>query len=118
MEQQEKWLPITHYAAENRISISTIRRKIKSNSIEFKLVSGRYLIKAGKPISHDQSHSDTAGKPIIQSKKRVPIKSLPETNSIHNKIEELSKKVAYLEEQNAELDMVVRMFEEKLDSLL
>ena len=38
------WLPLTEYALRSGMSISTLRRKIKSNSIEFKMEEGRYLI--------------------------------------------------------------------------
>ncbi len=38
------WLPLTEYAVKSGVSLSTIRRKIKSNSIQFRLEKGRYLI--------------------------------------------------------------------------
>jgi hypothetical protein len=40
------WLPLTEYALRSGMSISTLRRKIKSNSIEFKMEEGRYLIRS------------------------------------------------------------------------
>lgn len=40
------WLPLTEYALRSGMSISTLRRKIKSNSIAFKMEDGRYLIKS------------------------------------------------------------------------
>lgn len=38
------WLPLIEYSVKSGISLSTIRRKIKSNSIPFRLENGRYLI--------------------------------------------------------------------------
>ena len=38
------WLPITEYSFKNRISVSTIRRKIKSNTLKFKVENGKYFI--------------------------------------------------------------------------
>ena len=38
------WLPLTEYSVRSGVSLSTIRRKIKSNSIPFKLEKGKYLI--------------------------------------------------------------------------
>jgi hypothetical protein len=38
------WLPLTEYAVRSGISLSTIRRKIKTNSILYRLDKGRYLI--------------------------------------------------------------------------
>ncbi len=46
METSNHWLPLTEYALRNGMSISTLRRKIKANSIEFKMEEGRYLIKS------------------------------------------------------------------------
>lgn len=38
------WLPLIEYSVKSGISLSTIRRKIKSNSIPYRLENGRYLI--------------------------------------------------------------------------
>lgn len=43
-ESDGLWLPLTEYAVKSGISLSTIRRKIKSNSIKYRLEKGRYLI--------------------------------------------------------------------------
>jgi len=40
----QHWLPLTEYALRSGMSISTLRRKIKSNTISFKMEDGRYLI--------------------------------------------------------------------------
>lgn len=44
--QPRSWLPLTEYALRSGMSISTLRRKIKSNSISFKMEDGRYLIQS------------------------------------------------------------------------
>lgn len=47
MEAQPKnWLPLTEYALRSGMSISTLRRKIKSNAISYKMEDGRYLIQS------------------------------------------------------------------------
>ena len=38
------WLPITEYSLRRGISVSTIRRKIKSKSIKHKIENGKYFI--------------------------------------------------------------------------
>jgi|GEM_PF-2934712 len=43
--QSNLWLPLTEYALRSGMSISTLRRKIKSNSISYKMEEGRYLIR-------------------------------------------------------------------------
>jgi len=43
-EGNGNWLPITEYSVKSGMSLSTIRRKIKSNSIAYRLEKGKYLI--------------------------------------------------------------------------
>jgi hypothetical protein len=43
-EGNGQWLPIIEYSVKSGVSLSTIRRKIKSNTIPFKLERGKYLI--------------------------------------------------------------------------
>lgn len=38
------WLPITEYSVKSGVSLSTIRRKIKSNTIQYRLEKGKYFI--------------------------------------------------------------------------
>ena len=42
----DQWLPVLDYAVYKRMSISTLRRRIKSQVLEHKLEHGRYLIRA------------------------------------------------------------------------
>lgn len=43
--QANHWLPLTEYALRSGMSISTLRRKIKSNAIAHRMEEGRYLIR-------------------------------------------------------------------------
>lgn len=38
------WLPINDYANRYRLSVSTVRRRIKSQKVKFKLDEGKYFI--------------------------------------------------------------------------
>ena len=40
----ENWLLLTDYASKYRISVSTLRRRIKNHQIKFRFESGRYYI--------------------------------------------------------------------------
>jgi hypothetical protein len=42
------WLPITEFSVKSGMSLSTIRRKIKSNSIAYRLEKGKYFIFFGE----------------------------------------------------------------------
>lgn len=43
-ESDGTWLPLIEYSVKTGVSLSTIRRKIKSNGIQYRLEKGRYLI--------------------------------------------------------------------------
>lgn len=40
----ESWLPLNDYANRHRLSVSTVRRRIKSEKVKFRLDDGRYFI--------------------------------------------------------------------------
>lgn len=43
-ESNGVWLPIIEYSVKTGVSLSTVRRKIKSGTIQYRLDKGRYLI--------------------------------------------------------------------------
>lgn len=43
-ESDGLWLPLIEYSIKSGVSLSTIRRKIKNNSIQYRLEKGRYLL--------------------------------------------------------------------------
>lgn len=40
----EMWLPLTEYSMKHKVSISTLRRKIKAEDIQYRLDDGKYFI--------------------------------------------------------------------------
>lgn len=50
------WLPLTEYSSKYRVSISTLRRRIKADDIKCQLVEGRYLI-----LDQPQEHRPSQG---------------------------------------------------------
>jgi hypothetical protein len=64
-ESNGHWLPLTEYAVKSGVSLSTIRRKIKSNSIPFRLEKGRYLIFFGDADPGTTSHRAAQPAPIF-----------------------------------------------------
>ena len=74
--QTQTWLPLTEYALRSGISISTLRRKIKSNGIDYRMEEGRYLIRSdemseeqplGQFISNDLSVNKLVNAPIMKA---------------------------------------------------
>lgn len=67
------YIPLTDYSAKYRVSISTLRRRIKSQTIDFKLESGKYLIADQSP--------DAIGPNVVTFKKtQEPRWTLPEVD--------------------------------------
>ncbi len=48
------WIPLTDYSTKYKVSISTLRRRIKTEEIKFSFADGKYLI-FDEPISAHQS---------------------------------------------------------------
>jgi len=65
-ESNGDWLPITEYSVKSGMSLSTIRRKIKSNSLAYRLDRGKYLIFFG-----DKELGDSPPKPTPMTKAPV-----------------------------------------------
>ena len=48
------WLPLTEYSSKYRVSLSTLRRRIKAEDIQFRFADGKYLI-IDEPLSTTSS---------------------------------------------------------------
>jgi hypothetical protein len=90
------WLPLTEYALRSGMSISTLRRKIKSNTIEYKMEEGRYLIRSDDLVesartiggfsSSDQAPRMPTSRPVVEAAAsppapRAPTENLPEVKA-------------------------------------
>lgn len=142
--QSNNWLPLTEYALRSGMSISTLRRKIKSNSIEFKMEDGRYLIHSDKFSEHPRggssalAFSSSDDKPAQASEvaRMAPGAAAEQSAELARLAEEIkqykgeeavrwralearvagiAKKLELFTEQMAEVKMLVKIFEEKLD---
>lgn len=85
-DQLGHWVSILDYAHLKGKSISTIRRSIKSNLIKYKLEDGKYFIFCPKMISAKNDSLEIA---------------------------ELRHKIVKLTEENDELKMLIKIYEEK-----
>lgn len=151
--QPNVWLPLTEYALRSGMSISTLRRKIKSNAVEYKMEEGRYLIRFDEfeeepPLVPTIGFASTDApqvrpalpkpepkavvKPAVEAPQQAAI--LDEIRKIREelhlnkdegslrwraleaRVAGLAKKLEQFTEQMAELKMLVKIFEEKLDS--
>lgn len=58
----QNWLSLMEYSAKYRVSLSTLRRRIKSGEIEYKFIEGKYLLK-NSPLLTGQAGSETIAPP-------------------------------------------------------
>ena len=73
-DANEAWLPIVEYSLKSGLSLSTIRRKIKTNSIPFRLEKGKYFI-----LHSEKSNTSTINAPGTEPQWR---QKLPQTQSV------------------------------------
>lgn len=121
-----KWLNIKEYSVLTGISISTIRRKIKENSIKFKQEQGKYLILSEeddiKPSIENQNTNEQN-----QSKTNIDFikfaeKSISSINKLNFDLNQEKEKrlsiqdelIKQLKEEVSELRMLVKVLESNL----
>lgn len=121
----EKWLPLNDYANKHEVSVSTLRRHIKSNKIKYKLEEGKYFIiddgvEAGSAVeqpvrSHQKSEAvvassvDNVGttKLLLEELKRAYLESLQSKEDqilyLKQQVSDLKTLVMFLEKDNSKL---------------
>jgi hypothetical protein len=102
------WIPLVEFSVKKGISLSTLRRYIKSNKIPWKLLEGRYLVL--------DDGSFTA--PRNQEFRFPPTASSPshETNVDHpsdERVRIMEQELNAAQEEIAELKTLVAFYEEK-----
>lgn len=121
------WLPLFEYSNKYRVSISTLRRRIKSDSIDFKLDDGKYLIldtppdkmnraKASEEI-HEQDFIETVpeqklsqmGEPAVFSTANRLLDELKRAYTLI--LQEKDEQIRLLREEISDLKTLVRVLE-------
>ena len=103
--QSGNWLPLMEYAMRKGVSLSTLRRYIKSRKVEYRLEDGRYLL--WDPEAAPSSFQGrTDAKAAVQTQAVAMASSGPESQSLqvelkraHEEISELKTLIALYEEQ-------------------
>ncbi len=109
MSTENRWLTIMDYAVKNDVSLSTIRRYIKSNKVNYRMEHGRYMLLDEAPPEHGgrELGVSMAGYGHTTSGKDVE-------NRIENRIDHLEMRLNDAVEQIGELKMLVALYEDKL----
>jgi len=94
---EAKWLTLQEYSNRHKVSISTLRRKIKSRDIEYTFKNGRYLLRAEPEGSlSKESASLKELKNIYQSLIKDKDQQI---RQLQIKIEDLNQLVLFLEQE-------------------
>lgn len=104
--ENEKWIPLVDFSVQKGISLSTLRRYIKSNKIPWKLMEGRYLVMDDGSFNTSRSDAKAAAEIAHAS-----TQSSPADSALKVKHLEQSLNAAY--EEIAELKTLVAFYEEK-----
>jgi hypothetical protein len=92
----KNWIPLMDYAIKRGVSLSTLRRHIKANKIEYRVENGRYLV------------PDDSGSP-------TPAQSAtPAPAQLQGKLQRVERDLAKAQEEIAELKMLIALYEEKM----
>lgn len=104
-----EWIPLMEYAVRKGVSLSTLRRHIKANKIQYKVEHGRYLIR--NDLKDYASHADNRG-PSGASAYDTP------RGDESALMRELKSDLQKAHEEIAELKTLIALYEEnpKLDS--
>ncbi len=96
MEDKENWLSIVEYSQQTGISISTIRRRIKSNKIDFQEIGGKYFIK------HNGGEKQIVDKAAEKDAECIMLRL---------EVDRLKKVIAHQREEMEDLRMLVQLYE-------
>jgi hypothetical protein len=133
------WLPITDYSAKHKISVSTLRRRIKADDIPYRFIDGKYWLLDEPATTHSPAHrpslsetftsepagqtsalknppppSDSLDGPILSAANRL----LTELKKAYTQIlQEKEEQILQLREEVTDLKTLVRVLEGENDKL-
>ena len=92
--QSGDWLPLIDYAAQRGVSLSTLRRHIKSKKIRYRIENGKYLVYADEPV---KGNGHTA-----------------EPDTLRHRVDRLELELKMAQEQITEMKMLIALYEERI----
>jgi len=98
----ENWIPLVEFSVQKGISLSTLRRYIKSNKIAWKLLEGRYLVMDDGTFIAPRNHSG-----------HLESGEVPSTGDMESRMKNLEVTLMAANEEIAELKTLLAFYEEK-----
>lgn len=108
----DSWLPLNDYANRYKLSVSTVRRRIKSQKVQFKLDDGKYFI---LDDLDGQQNTVTTQPPEISSAYTPAVAAAGEVATLPMKLllEELKR--AYLDSLQSKEDQILHLKQQVSD---
>ena len=112
------WLPLIEYSLKSGVSTSTVRRRIKTKKIKYKLHEGKYYIFCDSDEIAEFETSTVSSKTLTETLQltKKALESLLQagagaTQSRDEVVEEQAKKIRLLEEEVQDLKTLVAILE-------
>ena len=102
-----QWIALNDYANKHRLSISTLRRRIKSHKIEFKLDDGKYFIMDGETVIPQEINGNQP------QNSRTPVMSTEALSTTKLLLDELKR--AYLDSLQGKEDQILYLKQQVSD---
>ncbi len=118
--EASQWLSLAKYSSKYSVSISTLRRRIKNDSVDFKLYEGKYFLLDSAPQANEEKnvHFEADEEPVIASATKL----LAELKKAYTSIlQDKEGQLIQLKEEVSDLKMLVRVLEndnERLKKLI
>ena len=88
----DNWLPLTEYSSKYRVSMSTLRRRIKAEDIQFKFSDGKYFI-FDAPLVTSQARP-SLGQLVARDEKR------PSQSELFSNVTRETRRLDFIEDRN------------------
>lgn len=98
----ENWIPLVEFSVQKGISLSTLRRYIKSNKIPWKLMEGRYLVMDDGTFVAPRNHAG-----------HIEQHEHSNTGDMETRMKNLEVTLLAANEEIAELKTLLAFYEEK-----
>lgn len=120
----QNWLLLTDYASKYRISVSTLRRRIKSHQIPFRFENGKYFLLDEQTPSNVSTEVMSAA-PLKDLDFKESNQSFSAATKLLNELKaaytaqlnEKEQQLVSLKEEVTDLKMLVRVLEEDNDRM-
>jgi hypothetical protein len=99
------WIPLLDYAVKRGVSLSTLRRHIKANKVQFKVEEGRYLL-----FFDEVTGAMSAGPVHYQSDLAVAAFDEP----VEQTVAKLQDELRNAQEEISALRMLIAVYEEQI----